>query len=653
MTERIGRVLPERSALRVPRVTVEGERRRLMDSRLEAQEREALPRGLLLDVHQDRAPQLLPARPGMHEHAFHFAVAGRIDAQRPAADGLALAPRDEEADVRRTQRVDIEDVVAFRGIERLEKGIERGEEPQHVLLARAFESDGGPQSAWPGYYDGSFRPEASLFHMRSRKVFLFILMPGMLYFPLAAPAAEPWIERSDRNSAIVIELQGAFSPESTSELGVDRFDTAVLDLGPENAKRYDAAAGRALELLSARRKAESDPKVRQDLDILFDAVESKRQTRALEYRLLVPYFDLSKHVFQGLQVLLDARNGESRRRNALQRLRRYAGMEPGSAPLADLARARTGERFRTAQLVWPYEGQVRKDLDNSERYIAGIAELFRSSAPRDWEAAHARLAAQLRSHAEWVKSAVLPRARKEHTLPRELYADRLKTTGIDLEPEQAISMGTFAFTEIRDEAARLAARIAREHNLASADYRDVIRALKRNPVPRDRILALYRDRLKDIEEIVVRERIISLPRRAASIRLASEAESAAIAAPFMNPPRLVGNRGQSGQDDARRSQGISYARGGSFGTLRAAGGGPLCIQVARPGGVLLLRLHPAAGAPAEGRDRARAAFRAAQIPRLRDRAGPSAAQTARARAHARDRRHAMIFPEAESRASRA
>src|SRR5256885_3670464 len=52
------------------------------------------------------------------------------------------------------------------------------------------------------------------------------------------------------------------------------------------------------------------------------------------------------------------------------------------------------------------------------------------------------------------------------------------------------------------------ARIAHERNLASSDYRDVIRELKRNPVPRDRILALYRERLKDIEEIVVRERIV-------------------------------------------------------------------------------------------------------------------------------------------------
>ncbi len=386
--------------------------------------------------------------------------------------------------------------------------------------------------------------------MRSRKVCFLscTAVSGVLCFSLAAPAADgSWIESSDRNSAIVIEMQGAFHPEFASGLGIDRFDTAVIDLAPENAKRYDAAAGRVLELLSARRKTESDPKVRQDLDILIDAVESRRRTSALEYRLLIPYFDLPRHIFQGLQVLLDARNDESRRRNALQRLRRYAGMEPGTPPLADLARARASERFGTAKLVWPYEGQVRQNLDNSERYIAGIAELFRSSGLRDWEAAHARLAAQLRNHSEWVKTTVLPRARKEHMLPRELYADRLKNTGVDLEPEQAISMGAFAFTEIRDEAARLAARAARERNLASADYRDVIRELKRNPVPRDGILVLYRDRLKAIEEIVVRERIISLPQRAASIRLASEAESAAVAAPFMNPPRLVGNRGEVGE----------------------------------------------------------------------------------------------------------
>src|SRR5260370_32287358 len=160
MAERVGRVLPERSTLRVPRMTVEGERRRLMDAGLEAHPLKTLARGLLLDAHQDRAPQFPPAGLGMHEHSLHFAVAARIDAQRAAANGLAAAPRDEEADVRRAQRVDVEDVVAFRGIERFKIGIECGKEPYHVVLARAFDSDGSPQHPSPRYYPRSFRPEA-------------------------------------------------------------------------------------------------------------------------------------------------------------------------------------------------------------------------------------------------------------------------------------------------------------------------------------------------------------------------------------------------------------------------------------------------------------------------------------------------------------
>src|SRR6266581_5086782 len=160
MTERIGRVLPERSTLRVPHTSVEGERLHLMDSSLEAHPLKTLTRGLPLDSYQDRAPQFPPARLGAHEHALYFTVAGCIDAQRAAADGLAAAPRDEEADVWRAQRFDVEDVVAFRGIERLEIGVERGEEPNHVVLARALDSDGSLQRSSPRYYGRSFRTEA-------------------------------------------------------------------------------------------------------------------------------------------------------------------------------------------------------------------------------------------------------------------------------------------------------------------------------------------------------------------------------------------------------------------------------------------------------------------------------------------------------------
>ena len=302
-------------------------------------------------------------------------------------------------------------------------------------------------------------------------------------------------------------------------------------------ERFAAVAGGLLKRLAALRQAERDVRVALDLEILIDAVERMRRTRALEHRLLIPYFDLPEQIFQGMHSLLDARNPEARQRNALVRLRRYAGLEPGAAPLTELAQARLRERLKTPGLAWPYEGEVRQHLGNCERYIDGIAALFRARGLADWESAHERLAAQLRAHCAWVEKDVLPKARTSPMLPRELYADRLRNAGVDIEPEEAIRIGLFSFAEIRDEMARL----------AGGDYRARLRELKSQPVPPERILALYRERLAAIEEIVKRERIVSLPQRAAAIRLATEAESASIPAAFMNPPRLIGNRGERGE----------------------------------------------------------------------------------------------------------
>lgn len=382
----------------------------------------------------------------------------------------------------------------------------------------------------------------------SRARLVGVVLSVLLSAPFVANGADrSWVERSDRNSAIVFDLLGGFVPAWASEAGLERFDTEMPDFGPRRAQRFDRAASRTLALLAGRRRAETDSRVRQDLEILVGAVSQMRRTEALEHRLLVPYIDVPQRTFLGLQILLDARNREARQRKALIRLRRYAGMEPGVAPISELARARMSERFGKAGLIWPYERGVRQGIANCKRYIDGIAELFRSSVVRDWEPAHARLAAQLRRHCEWMRANVLPRARKDPRLPRELYVDRLRSQGIDIEPEQAIAMGMSAFAEIRDEMARLAARIAHERNLASSDYRDVIRELKRDQVPRDRVLTFYRGRLKEIEDILRREKIVTLPHREASIRLASEAESAVAAVPYLNIPRLVGNQGEVGE----------------------------------------------------------------------------------------------------------
>ena len=91
------------------------------------------------------------------------------------------------------------------------------------------------------------------------------------------------------------------------------------------------------------------------------------------------------------------------------------------------------------------------------------------------------------------------------------------------------------------------AKIAKERHLPSSDYRDVIRELKKDQIPGDQVLPHYQKRLAEIEGIIRREHLITLPDRPAIIRLASAAETAQQPAPHMQPPPLINNHGERGR----------------------------------------------------------------------------------------------------------
>lgn len=154
---------------------------------------------------------------------------------------------------------------------------------------------------------------------------------------------------------------------------------------------------------------------------------------------------------------------------------------------------------------------------------------------------------QLAAYDDWVRAEILPRARTDNRLPPAIYADNLKQFGVRVEPQELIRRALLSFAEIRNEMQALAPLVAKAKGYRSGDYRDVIAELKKSQVNGKAIMPLYRKTLTDSEALIRREHIVSLPERAAVIRLASEAESAQLPAPHMSPPRLVGNTGEYGE----------------------------------------------------------------------------------------------------------
>lgn len=374
------------------------------------------------------------------------------------------------------------------------------------------------------------------------RVLVFVCLS--LCAPNLLAATEDWIEESNRHAKLLLDIGARYSPETSASLGVEGFDAEVMDLKPGVAEREDADVAAALAELERRRREATDQRVQQDLDILIQAARDQRETFALQRKYMLPFFDLAQSVYRGFQNLLDARVPKARQRAALVRLARYVGAEKGYEPITVLARARYEEAASNEALIGPWVVQAEQYLANQNRYLNGIEQLLRESGLKGWEKNLRTLREQFDDHAKWVKATVLPRARQTSRLPPELYANNLKNYGVDTDPLALTQRAQASYIQTRDELESLARQLAAERKWNSNDYRAVIRELKKERIADEDLLSLYRGRLQTMEEIIRRERIVSLPTRAAVIRLATEAESAAVAAPHIDPPRLIGNTGE-------------------------------------------------------------------------------------------------------------
>jgi hypothetical protein len=378
---------------------------------------------------------------------------------------------------------------------------------------------------------------------------ILVLPPASAQQPTKAaprPRAE-WVTKSNEHARLMTELMAKLHPEAASRLGVEGYDDQIFDLSPGFVTREVAATRVVHAELLRRLSAATDPRVKQDLEILAKAAADMIKSTELSEKLLVPYFDLATLLFGSFRGLLDDQVAASRRPAALIRLRKYAGLEPGTKPITDHAIAYVRERLNIPGLTAPIKANIEKDLGQASFFMEGIGKLFEKFKIDGYESAYEKLKEQLGVWHEFVKSEMLPRARDDFRMPAELYLFTLEQIGIDIPPAELAATAHQAFTEIQAQMQVVAAQVAAEQHLPSSDYRDVIKVLKKDQLFGDAILEHYQDRLKQIEQIIRDKQILTLPDRAARIRIATEAESTATPAPNMHPPRLLGNTGEVGE----------------------------------------------------------------------------------------------------------
>ncbi len=377
-----------------------------------------------------------------------------------------------------------------------------------------------------------------------RLLFILVLLIAAVAWAQTPPA---WVEKSNQNSQLLIAIMARYAPESAAQEGVPGLDEQVSSSKPDEPERFRKDLSSARDELEKRLAAEKDPLVRQDLEILIAQANRDIRSSEANERNLLPYDDVAGTIFYGMKSLLDDQIAADRRPASVVRLRKYTGLESGFEPLTLQAEKRYREKLKTPGLVGPAKVEVEKNLENTQAYITGIGLLLEKYKMAGYQDAFAKLKVELASYDDFVRREVLPKARSDFRLPPELYSIALENFGIDYTPDELTRLAHQMFSDLQTQMQPIAAKIAKERHLPSSDYRDVIAGLKKDQIPGDQVLPHYQKRLAEIEGIIRREHLVTLPDRPAIIRLASAAETAQQPAPHMVPPPLINNHGERGQ----------------------------------------------------------------------------------------------------------
>ncbi|HEX7816753.1 DUF885 domain-containing protein [Dyella sp.] len=365
----------------------------------------------------------------------------------------------------------------------------------------------------------------------------------------AQGTTQAWVARSNADAQVLLDAMARFSPEFASQVGMPGYDAKVADLGPHIDARSRQAMVEAKAKLESMLSTESDANVRQDLQIMIKAAGDQIEGIDLNHKYMLPYQDIGGLIFNGEFVLLKDDVPPDRRAKAVDRLACYVGKATGCTPIAEQAKALYTDALKDKSLLGPYKGDVEQKLANSARYAQGIRQLFAKYKLDGTPEAKASLDAldkQLKGYDNWVRSTVLPHARTDFRLPEPLYAYNLRQVGIDIPPQDLIRIAQLEFVELRSWARTLAPEVARAEGFKSNRYEDVIKELKKDQLGKNDVEPWYHQVIGQIQDIIRRENIVTLPQRDMQMRVASEAEAAAVPAPHMDPPPFINNHGERG-----------------------------------------------------------------------------------------------------------
>lgn len=380
--------------------------------------------------------------------------------------------------------------------------------------------------------------------MKTKIQNLFIAILLLITTTLSIAGNKDWIERSNEIAYKILESNAQFAPEFSGQQGVNGYDEEIFDLEPNLYERQIKNSEKNLAMIEKLLKKETDPFLLSDFKIMQKNILDEIESNKVNYEKVMPYGNIPGLIFAGFNGLLDKQVPLERQKAALIRLKKYTGEAKGYVPFVEKAKARLQDRMNIKGLILPYKGEVQQDIERAPVMISGLTELFKGTDLSGWEKSLELLQSQLTDYTKWVEETILPNTRPDAKLPRELYELGLKNWGVDDSPEELMVTGQVAFMNIRNEMMALAPLVAKQKGYDTTDYREVIKLLKKEQLNGDVLMFEYQAVIAEIDEILKKNNLISVPNEPARVRMATAAETAQQPAAHLDVPRLIGNTGE-------------------------------------------------------------------------------------------------------------
>ena len=356
-----------------------------------------------------------------------------------------------------------------------------------------------------------------------------------------------WAKESDKVAEDYTKEFATLYPELGSSLGYQEFDS--LGVNPTEAleqSNLDLLKSWKSKLTKEIETAESkDLKV--DLLILLDLVETDLKWKDVDDKLgKIPFYKPSESIYNTLVELITDQSPQKRKDASVQRFEYYMSSN-NKKNIIDAYHGETlryQEKYKSKKMFYPFRGDVEKYLENSSSYVVGIKELLEKTGKKGWEGAYKVFQEKIKTYDNFVKTDILPKSRKTPNLPLNVYKLVLKKVGVDREPEDMIEIGKREYKILYKKYEKLAKKLAKKHNLKQETPLAVVAFLKKKQVSSiEEAKVLYYSASEQLENIIRKNDLVTLPSRKLLIRFAGDAESKALPIPHLVPPPFIDNNG--------------------------------------------------------------------------------------------------------------